>query len=210
VKEELSDIFPMSKTKVLKGSRRIVREKVMQIIFSYRMSETDIDVLFSHIFGRDFNFGDNEENLLKDKLLRPDEVFELEADIPITWAEVEIEFAQKLLRNTIATSELTDEKMKVTANNWEFDRITLVDRILIEMACAEFTGFPDIPPKVTINEAIDIAKKYSTDKSGNFINGILDTMLTSLKNDGLVDKKGRGLKEKTKGKTKNSKPKPTQ
>lgn len=195
MKEDLSNIFPMSKTKTLKGTRRLIREKILQIIFSYKVSETDLDLLFSHIFSRDFNFGDNEEKLLKNKLLKPDEVFELEADVPILWSALEVEFAQQLLRKTLDNSEMIDEKLKSTTSNWDFDRISLIDRILIEIACAEFISFSEIPTKVTMNEAIDIAKKYSTDKSGIFINGILDSMLNSFKNEGLVNKIGRGLKD---------------
>jgi len=195
VKEDLSNIFPMSKTKTLKGTRRLIREKILQIIFSYKVSETDLDLLFSHIFSRDFNFGDNEEKILKNKLLKPDEVFELEADVPILWTAFEVEFAQQLLRKTLDNSSMIDEKLKSTTSNWDFDRISLIDRILIEIACAEFISFSEIPTKVTMNEAIDIAKKYSTDKSGIFINGILDSMLNSFKKEGLVNKAGRGLKD---------------
>lgn len=185
----------MSKTKTLKGTRRLIREKILQIIFSYKVSETDLDLLFSHIFSRDFNFGDNEEKILKNKLLKPDEVFELEADVPILWTAFEVEFAQQLLRKTLDNSSMIDEKLKSTTSNWDFDRISLIDRILIEIACAEFISFSEIPTKVTMNEAIDIAKKYSTDKSGIFINGILDSMLNSFKKEGLVNKAGRGLKD---------------
>lgn len=195
MKEDLSNIFPMSKTKTLKGTRRLIREKILQIIFSYKVSETDLDLLFSHIFSRDFNFGDNEEKILKNKLLKPDEVFELEADVPILWTAFEVEFAQQLLRKTLDNSSMIDEKLKSTTSNWDFDRISLIDRILIEIACAEFISFSEIPTKVTMNEAIDIAKKYSTDKSGIFINGILDSMLNSFKKEGLVNKTGRGLKD---------------
>ena len=61
------------------------------------------------------------------------------------------------------------------------------------MAVCEFLSFEDIPPKVTINEAIDIAKRYSTDKSGKFINGILDATLLDLQKQGRLKKSGRGL-----------------
>ncbi|MDT3739381.1 MAG: transcription antitermination factor NusB [Candidatus Kapabacteria bacterium] len=205
MQDDLSNTFPLSKTKVLRGNRRIAREKVLQTLFAYHKSGTDIDILFEHIFSRDFNFGDEELPLLKDKILRPDEVWEIEADIPINWGEAEKQFASKLLSSTIKTAPLIDEKMKTTSSNWDLDRITLIDLILIQMACTEFVNFEDIPPKVSINEAIDIAKKYSTDKSGNFINGILDAMLVSLTSEGLVIKTGRGLKEKKDNESKDKK-----
>lgn len=198
MKEDLSNMFPLSKTKVCKGNRRLVREKIMQIIFAHKMSDADTGQLFDHIFNREFNFGDEEEEITKDKILRPDEVYELDADVPISWTEAEIKFAHNLLLKTLATSEVTDSRMMSVASNWDLERITILDRILIQIAGAEFTEFPDIPPKVTINEAIDIGKKYSTGNSGKFINGLLDAMLASLTKEGLINKLGRGLKDSKK------------
>jgi N utilization substance protein B len=82
-------------------------------------------------------------------------------------------------------------------NNWEMERIALIDRILLRIAIAELLYFPDIPPKVSINEAIEIAKEYSTAKSGKFINGVLDAILTDLKQSGKLNKSGRGLIEES-------------
>lgn len=194
--DDLSNLFPISKTKVLKGNRRLAREKVLQTLFALRMSDTDVNLLYNNIHNRDFNFGDAEEELQKDRILKPDEVYELEADIPIEWGKSDLIFLKKLLEITLQTAEDSDNRMREKASNWDLDRVTLIDRILIQMAIAELIHFEDIPPKVTINEAIDIAKKYSTDKSSNFINGILDAMLSALKSEGLIMKKGRGLVEK--------------
>lgn len=194
--DDLSNTFPLSREKVLKGNRRLAREKVLQTLFAYKMSDTDVDVLFNHIYDREFNFGDADEELQKDKILNPNQVHELEADVRIAWGDSEIKFLHKLLETTLKTSDETDARMREKANNWDLDRFTLIDRLLVQIAVAELLNFDDIPPKVTINEAIDIAKKYSTDKSGHFINGILDAMYNSLKDEGLIVKKGRGLVEK--------------
>lgn len=194
--DDLSNTFPLSRAKVLKGNRRLAREKVLQTLFAYRMSDTDVDILFKNIFDRDFNFGDSDEEFQKDKILKPAEVHELEADVPISWDESELDFLHRLLESTLRTSEDTDTRMREKSNNWELDRFTLIDRLLVQIAVAEFLSFEDIPPKVTINEAIDIAKKYSTDKSGHFINGILDALYNSLKEEGLIVKTGRGLIDK--------------
>jgi N utilization substance protein B len=63
------------------------------------------------------------------------------------------------------------------------------------MCICEFYLFDDIPPKVSINEAIELAKSYSTKNSGKFVNGILDSLFVKLKNDGKITKTGKGLKE---------------
>jgi N utilization substance protein B len=77
--------------------------------------------------------------------------------------------------------------------NWEVDRLPLTDRVILEMAIAELISFPNIPVKVTINEYIELAKNYSTPKSRQFINGILDVISKELKTAGAVKKSGRGL-----------------
>ncbi len=77
--------------------------------------------------------------------------------------------------------------------NWEADRLAVIDVILIRMAVAEFLHFPSIPVKVTINEYLDIAKEYSTAKSKDFINGVLDAIMKDLKKNDQIQKVGRGL-----------------
>ncbi len=102
-------------------------------------------------------------------------------------------FAERLFRHTLDHAEEADKLISEHADNWDLTRIARIDRILLRMALSEFIRFEDIPPKVTINEAIDIAKRYSTDKSGKFINGILDATLLDLQKQGRLNKSGRGL-----------------
>ena len=104
-------------------------------------------------------------------------------------------FAVKLFRETCDRHEEFDTIIRRKAANWEFDRIAIIDKILIRMALCEFFYFDDIPPKVTINEAIEIAKKYSTENSSRFINGILDAVLVNLQSTGKLHKSGRGLED---------------
>jgi N utilization substance protein B len=73
------------------------------------------------------------------------------------------------------------------------ERVAFIDVLIMEMAICEFVYFPSIPTKVSLNEYIDLAKYYSTQKSRTFINGILDKILKSLKDDGKCLKTGRGL-----------------
>ncbi len=107
------------------------------------------------------------------------------------------QFTSDLIDNVIANRKMLDEKIKERVTNWEMERIALVDRILLRIGICELLFFPDIPPKVSINEVIEIAKDYSTSNSGKFINGILDAVLTNLKQAGELKKAGRGLIEES-------------
>jgi N utilization substance protein B len=107
--------------------------------------------------------------------------------------KIDINFATNLINTVIANLKFLDESIKNKVSNWEMDRIALIDRILLRIGISELYFFPDIPPKVTINEIIEIAKDYSTSNSNKFINGILDAVLLELKNSGKLNKTGRGL-----------------
>ncbi len=86
-----------------------------------------------------------------------------------------------------------DEIIGAHSENWDLSRIALIDHIALRIAIAEMMAFEDIPPKVSINEAIEIVKRYSTAESGRFINGILDAVLLDLHKQQLLKKSGRGL-----------------
>jgi N utilization substance protein B len=107
------------------------------------------------------------------------------------------EFANDLINQIILNEIKLDELIKARVDNWDLSRIALIDRILLRMGICEILFFPDIPPKVSINESIEIAKDYSTSSSGKFINGILDAILDDLKKDDKLNKKGRGLLEES-------------
>lgn len=110
-------------------------------------------------------------------------------------SESDEEFAQKLLCETIKNAEQHREVIKKYSENWDVERITLTDMILMQMACTEFLHFDQIPTKVTLNEYIDISKIYSTPKSKIFVNGILDKVLAHYNREGKIVKVGLGLKE---------------
>ena len=86
------------------------------------------------------------------------------------------EFAKSLLNTVIDKSAQTLEMIKPKLKNWDADRIATLDLIILQMGVCEFLYFDTIPTKVTINEYIDIAKAYSTPQSGQFVNGILDSI----------------------------------
>ena len=105
----------------------------------------------------------------------------------------DVAFAETLYTKCIANSEDYEKLIHEKAVNWEMDRIALIDIILMKQAIAELINFKEIPIKVTFNEYIELSKEYSTPKSGNFINGILDKLKTDLVEKGDIRKIGRGL-----------------
>ncbi len=149
-----------------KSKRRIVREKVLQILYAYEM---------------------NNESLQPFSL----EILSEVAD------ETDKAFAQELIRKVLSNIEDLDKRIIQRVTNWEMNRIALIDKILLRIGICELLFFPDIPPKVSINESIEIAKDYSTAGSAKFINGILDAVLAEEKKDGKLNKTGRGLVEES-------------
>jgi transcription antitermination protein NusB len=98
------------------------------------------------------------------------------------------DFAKELLKTTIDKKEVALEYIKPRLKNWDPDRIAILDMLLMRMGVCEFLYFETIPPKVTINEYIDLAKEYSTQQSGQFINGILDNIHKDLVKDDKMHK----------------------
>ena len=84
------------------------------------------------------------------------------------------DYATKLVVGIRRNREEVDGRISAVAENWDLYRMAVVDRNILRVACFEMLHLDDIPPKVAINEAIDLAKKYSTEESGSFVNGILD------------------------------------
>ncbi len=103
------------------------------------------------------------------------------------------DFAKDLLRKTAINHDELKQIVEQHTFNWDVDRIAFMDKLILELAISEFLYFPSIPTKVTLNEYIELSKYYSTRKSSNFINGILDKALKELKKENKVQKAGRGL-----------------
>lgn len=145
--------------------RRQIREKVLQALYAYELSGESVDLILEHIVA---------------PLKKEPEVFEL---------------AKQLILKTIEVKGELDALIKGRVANWEFNRLAVIDRIILRMGICELLYFEDIPPKVSINEAIEIARRYSTEKSDKFVNGVLDSILADLKKGDRVKKTGRGLLE---------------
>lgn len=98
------------------------------------------------------------------------------------------QFADQLLLKAVASGDRYRELISESADNWDLERIALLDILLIQVALAEVEQFPEIPLRVTFNEYIEIAKNYSTEKSPLFINGVLDKIVQKLRDSGDVIK----------------------
>lgn len=103
------------------------------------------------------------------------------------------EFARQLFRQTILHNSEFEQSISERTKNWEVERIALMDILILKMALAELITFSNIPVKVTINEFIDISKEFSTPKSKQFVNGIIDKLAADYKEQGKIVKMGRGL-----------------
>lgn len=146
--------------------RRVVREKVLQILYAYEMNNENLTALTQSILGDVEDANDKK-------------------------------FGEDLVNRALINKKELDVKIEERVSNWEMGRIALIDKLLLRMAICELFYFPDIPPKVSINEAIEIAKGFSTAGSGKFINGILDAILSEEKTAGKITKTGRGLVDET-------------
>lgn len=145
-------------------SRRQIREIVMQTLYAFEVRKESIESVIKGIF---------TPEILND---------------PKSY-----DFALKIINNILSNQSTIDSYITKHADNWEINRMAIIDRNLIRIAIAEMLFLDDVPPKVSINEALEIAKKYSTDKSSRFVNGILDATFNELKQSGRLNKSGRGL-----------------
>jgi len=147
-------------------SRRYARERVMQALYAVEMTHGDFPFLRRQII-------DSDEKL----------------------DETNKAFAVELAVKAHDFEEECNDILKKKSEHWDIARMAAIDRAILHMAIAELKYFPDVPPKVTIDEAIEIAKRFSTAESGKFINGILDAVLADLKQEHTLRKRGRGLRE---------------
>jgi len=134
------------------SSRRRCREYVLKALYAYEMGEQSAEEITDSII----NAGG-----LDDKFL---------------------DFAVSLFETVIENLSTIDHYIETLATNWRLNRIAIVDKNILRIAITEVEHMPDIPIKVAINEAVELAKKYSTHESASFVNGILDRVLHEKKN----------------------------
>jgi N utilization substance protein B len=145
--------------------RRRIREKVLQALYAYELS------------------GDPPEHVIECIIT------DLKKNVD------SFQFAKSFFLKVIESKEELDRLIKKQVANWEFNRLAVIDKTVLRMGICELLYFDDIPPKVSINEAIEIAREFSTEKSDKFVNGVLDAVLDDLKANGMLNKHGRGLQE---------------
>lgn len=171
--------------------QKIVQYIVKKVLFKH-------ELVSSYMEERDLYWAENQE-VLKSMVLRTvksfeegsDEQHEL-AELSYNWEE-DKEFFLDLFNLSIKGEEEYEEMISRKSKNWEVDRLALLDKVILIMALSEMINFSSIPVKVTINEYIELSKKYSTPKSKFFVNGVLDVLSGELQDKGVIRKSGRGL-----------------
>jgi transcription antitermination protein NusB len=149
----------------MKTYRRQIREKILQALYTLELRDVDTESATNWLLTKEIM---DDPNAMK--------------------------FFSHLMQNIVKNREEIDRYIAKHTFNWDMSRIAIIDKNILRMALAEILYCEDIPPKVSINEAIEIAKKFSsTDKSSKFVNGILDAMFNDLKAEGRIQKCGRGL-----------------
>lgn len=155
---------------VFMGKRREARERAVQFLFQNDLNpREDLAAALN-----EFWESQRAAALAEDKAGKATWGEQVELPPP-TAAEAETRlFAEPLIRGTLEHQEAIDEQIQKHLKNWNFSRLAPVDRNILRLAIYEMLHRRDIPPAVSINEAVDIAKKFSTEDSGKFVNGILD------------------------------------
>lgn len=151
------------------GKRREARERAVQFLFQHDLSPPE------NLDGALEEFWQTQRAAAIAEDKGPATWGQQQELPPPTTAEAETRlFAEPLIRGTLQHRDAIDEHIKKHVKNWELNRIAAVDRNVMRLAIYEMLHREDIPPVVSINEAVDIAKKFSTLESGKFVNGILD------------------------------------
>jgi transcription antitermination protein NusB len=151
-------------------NRRLLREIALRSLYAYALDPESPEYTMNHVMGPLFREHPDLAKSPADKL-----------------------FTENLFLKAIRLQEECERLITSKIENWELDRIALMDRLILRLGIVELLEFEDIPPRVTVNEAIELAKNFSTAKSGKFVNGVLDAILIDLKAAGRINKKGRGL-----------------
>jgi transcription antitermination protein NusB len=172
--------------KYIATNERVFAEEKSILLYIVELLMLPSDLFISHIEEHFMNWDDDADMvlpLLKSYIQKPGSV-NFNEFVPKDKAE----FARSLLQTVLEKSEHLESFIIPKLKNWDAERIAVLDMILMKLGTAEFLYFDTIPPKVTINEYIDLAKEYSTQQSGQFINGILDSINKDLQSNGKMHK----------------------
>jgi N utilization substance protein B len=151
------------------GQRREARERAVQFLFQYDLNPPEnLEEALEHFWTSQRGSAIAEEKARAtwgEKVLLPPPTMD---ELATRW------FADKLILGVLEHRLDLDKRIQEQAQNWDLRRMAVVDRNILRLAIYEMLYRDDIPPVVSINEAVDVAKKYSTQDSGKFVNGILD------------------------------------
>ena len=177
---------PEYKEYILQPSReRRSEKKILEYIFSELMLGNEL--FLSAVEEKFIHWEDDAETLIL--LLTGFFQKPAQFDFMEMVGKEKMDFAVDLLESAISKNDYTLDIIKPKLKNWDSERIAALDMILMKMGVCELLYFETIPPKVTINEYIDLAKEYSTEQSGHFINGILDNIHKDLLSQNKIHKK---------------------
>lgn len=187
--ENISDIYIKDEWDTLSDKQRVL------ILLEYAMIDSPI---IQSVLDTLFPAMEDDEDLVLSALHKTIETLEKSRSIIETFhkdEEMDIDFMNSLFRTVIKENDALQHIIAEKTKNWESDRLALCDMLLMKMAVCEWMYFPSIPVKVTLNEYIELAKRYSTPNSQSFINGVLDRIQFDLKKQNKLNKTGRGLIE---------------
>lgn len=191
-KDEVFSEYRRTASPTFDDDKRVVEHLIKNIIFK-------TEVILSFFEEKDIHWKENKQivrSLVSRSVRDVEEDSESKRfdlpDFSNNWDE-DREFFEKILDCTVENDERYSEMIASKTKNWEVDRLANTDQIILKMAIAEMLNFRNIPVKVTINEYIELSKNYSTPKSKQFVNGILDVISNELKERGELKKSGRGL-----------------
>lgn len=165
------------------GMRREARERAVQFLFQYDLNRPDdLELALNQFWESQSAAAVAEEKA-------PATWGEKRELPPVTPAEAATRtFAEGLIRGALEQQIEIDQQIRKYAKNWDLNRMAVVDRNVLRLAIYEMLFREDIPPVVSINEAVDIAKRFSTEDSGKFVNGILDRVKSDLMRPARVGK----------------------
>jgi transcription antitermination protein NusB len=173
------------------ADRKAVQQLVKRVFFKHELVESRME-------SQDMYWSENKD-VLKSMVQRTLKEMEAEAGtefelavLSVNW-EDDREFFIDLYKLTIQNEQQYEALIGTKSKNWDVERLALTDKIIIMMALCEMINFASIPVKVTINEYIELSKRYSTPKSKIFVNGLLDVLSVELQEKGIIRKSGRGL-----------------
>ena len=187
---EIYKKYMSSETRGFNEDKKFITDVYAKIIYNY-------EPLYQNLEEQSIFWNDDIEFIIG-MIIKSFRSFKLASDenvklMPLFKNDEDKDFVKRLFRKVILNYKEYEELISQFIKNWDVERVAFMDIVVMSLAVAEMTEFSEIPVKVSLDEYIEIAKYYSTQKSNVFINGILDKIVDHLKEEGKIKKIGRGL-----------------